>query len=147
MHDNPCGDDRYYNNLFVGRADLSLYDRRAIARLDGRQCLSERSQASQYEKDPLVKPEFDPAIKMVETSAGFELEMTFDPAWAAERTRPRVTTEKLGRAAIPNLSWEQPDGSPISVSTDYAGKIRSDTNPFPGPFENPGSGRAVLKVW
>ena len=26
MHDNPCGDDRFYNNLFVQRGDLSPYD-------------------------------------------------------------------------------------------------------------------------
>ena len=27
MHDNPCGDDRFYNNLFVGPGDLSVYDK------------------------------------------------------------------------------------------------------------------------
>ena len=26
LHDNPCGDDRFYNNLFVERGDLSPYD-------------------------------------------------------------------------------------------------------------------------
>ena len=30
-----------------------------------------------------------------------------------------MTTELLGKAAIPNLPYEQPDGTPIRVNTDY----------------------------
>ena len=67
--------------------------------------------------------------------------------WAAERTRTEVTTERLGKASIPDLPWEQPDGTAIHVNTDYFGKPRNEANPTPGPFENPGAGRLVLKVW
>ena len=31
---------------------------------------------SKHEKDPLVKPEFDPALKLVEKADGFYLEIT-----------------------------------------------------------------------
>ena len=31
MHDNPCGDDKYFNNIFVRLADLSPYDRAPLA--------------------------------------------------------------------------------------------------------------------
>ena len=40
FHDNPRGDDRYYNNLFVQGGDLSQYDDGGLARVDGRQCFS-----------------------------------------------------------------------------------------------------------
>ncbi len=147
LHDNPFGDDRYYNNLFVGRAGLGGYDQtRLPVWMDGN-VFVKRATASRHETDPLVRPEFDPAIKLGETANGYELEMTFHSWWADERTRALVTTERLGRAAIPNLRWEQPDGSPICVNSDYAGKPRNETNPFPGPFENPGSGTVDLKVW
>ena len=92
------------------------------------------------------KPEFDPALKLVEKADGFYLEIRFDKAWAAERTRKLVTTELLGKAAIPNLPYEQPDGTPIRINTDYFGKSRNEANPTPGPFENPGQGDLELKV-
>jgi len=73
--------------------------------------------------------------------------MTFDQAWRDEPKRALVTTKSLGNAAIPNQPYEQPDGTPPSLATDYAGKKRSETNPFPGPFEPSGDGRLMLKVW
>ena len=57
-----------------------------------------------------------------------------------------MTTERLGKAAIPNLPYEQPDGTPIRINTDYFGKQRDRANPTPGPFENPGHGNLELKV-
>jgi alpha-N-arabinofuranosidase len=57
-----------------------------------------------------------------------------------------VTTELLGRAIIPNAAYEEPDGAPICINTDYLGKSRNETNPTPGPFENPGQGSLKLKV-
>jgi len=147
LHDNPCGDDRYYNNLFVGRGDLGTYDEaRLPVWMDGNVFLK-GARASRHEANPLVRPEFDPAIKLVETAVGFDLELTLESAWAAARTRALVTTERLGKASIPNLPWEQPDGAAIRVNTDYSGKPRNEANPLPGPFENPGAGRLVLKVW
>ncbi len=146
LHDNPCGDDRYYNNLFVGRGDLGAYDEASLpVAMDGNVFL-EGARASRHEASPLVKPEFDPAIKLVETSVGFDLELTLDTAWAA-RSRALATTARLGKASIPNLPWEQPDGATIRVNTDYSGKPRNEASPFPGPFENPAAGRLVLKVW
>jgi alpha-N-arabinofuranosidase len=58
-----------------------------------------------------------------------------------------VTSGLLGKATIPNLPYEQPDGTPIRVDRDYFGKQRSAADPTPGPFENPGQGHLKLKVW
>jgi alpha-N-arabinofuranosidase len=143
----PGGDDRYYNNLFVERGDLGQYDgARSPVWMDGN-VFSKGAKPSKHEKEPLVKPEFDPALKLAEKADGFYLEVKFDKAWAGERTRKLVTTELLGRAALPNLPYERPDGTPIRVDTDYFGKSRNETNPAPGPFENAGTGPLVLKVW
>jgi alpha-N-arabinofuranosidase len=54
----------------------------------------------------------------------------------------------LGKAVIPNLPYEKPDGSPLRVDTDYFGKKRNEKNPSAGPFENPAVGKQLtLKVW
>ena len=71
LHDNPCGDDRYYNNVMVESGGLGKYD----------------------------------------------------------------------------VPFEQPDGSPWKIDSDYAGRKRDPANPSAGPFENPGTGRQSIKVW
>ena len=147
MHDNPRGDDRYYNNLFVQRGNLSPYDAaRLPVRMDGNVFLN-GAKPSRHETDPLFQPEFDPALKLVEKSDGFYIEMTFDKGWSGERPRKLVTTELLGKAAIPNLPYEQRDGTPIRVNADYFGAQRNEANPSPGPFEKFGTGRRTLRVW
>jgi alpha-N-arabinofuranosidase len=147
LHDNPVGDNRFYNNLFVQGADLSLYDNGPMPSwMDGNVFLK-GAKPSKYDKDPLVKADFDPAIKLTEQADGFYIEITYDPAWTTERTRPLVTTKLLGQAVIPNLPYEQRDGNPISVTADYFGRSRNESNPTPGPFENPGRGQLTIKVW
>lgn len=146
MHDNPYGDNRYSNNLFVRLGDLTLYDAAPLPlTLEGNVYLGGAKPPAR-EKDPIVQPDFDTGLRLEEAPDGFILEMTFDAAWLA-RARKLVTTELLGRAAIPDLPYERADGTPIRIGTDYLGRPRNEANPSPGPFENPGSGRIRLKVW
>jgi len=58
-----------------------------------------------------------------------------------------VTTGTLDLAKTPGLPYEQADGTPPKVDTDYFGKQRSKTKPTAGPFEHPGEGDLRLKVW
>ena len=74
------------------------------------------------------------------------LHLAMGPALASAKTA-LVTTEMLGQAKIPGLPYENPDGSPLKVDTDYFGKPRSGESPAAGPFENPGAGPVVVKVW
>ncbi len=147
LHDNPCGDDRFYNNIFVQRSDLSQYDPALLpVFMDGNVFLG-GARPSRRESNPLVLPKFDPSLKLVGDAGGFHLQMKWDPAWRAERTRGIVTTKLLGLAAIPNLPYEQPDGAPLRVNTDFFGESGNESNPAPGPFANPGRGKLDLKVW
>jgi alpha-N-arabinofuranosidase len=147
FHDNPRGDDRYYNNLFMGGGDLSQYDDAKLPVWMNDNVFLKGAKPSKHEATPLLLPEFAPALKLVEEGGGLYLEMKYDPAWNTARTRKIVTTELLGRAIIPNASYEQPDGTPIRINTDFFGKRRNEANPTPGPFENPGQGDLKLKVW
>lgn len=58
-----------------------------------------------------------------------------------------MTTDLLGKAAISDLPFENPDGTPLSIGTDYFGKKRNADDPFPGPFEIEHGGRLREKVW
>ena len=48
--------------------------------------------------------------------------MAFEKAWIAERARQQITTAMLGAAKIPNLGYENRDGSPLAIDTDYLAK-------------------------
>ncbi len=142
----PGGDDRFYNNIFVGNTGLASYDKAVWPMQMAGNVFFKGAKPSKHEQDPLVPPESDPAIKLTERPDGLYLEITLDKAWA-EKQCPFVTTELLGKAKVPDLPYEQPDGSPLKIDTDYLGKKRPERNPTPGPFENPGQGNLVLKVW
>ncbi len=147
LHNNPNGDDRFYNNLFVQRADLSVYDNAPSPLWMEGNVFLKGAKPCKYEKEPLVKADFDSAVRLVEETGGFYLEMHYDPSWNTAQTYKLVTTERLGRAVIPNLPYEERDGQPVRINTDYFGQTRSETNPTPGPFENPGQGDLRLRVW
>jgi alpha-N-arabinofuranosidase len=58
-----------------------------------------------------------------------------------------VNTERLGKAKISGLAYENADGSPLVIDEDYFGKKRNTAAPSPGPFENAGQGDLKLKIW
>jgi len=145
MHDNPFGDDKYVNNLFIGPGDLSVYDKAPLAvKMEGNVFLN-GAKPSKFEPRPVVKPDFDPGLRLVEKADGFYLEIMLDGAFEA-RKRQLVTSALLGRAVIPGLPYEQADGSPIRIDRDYFGKTRSASGPTPGPVESPGTGPVVMKI-
>ena len=147
LHDNPRGDNRFYNNLFVRLTDLSSYDNAPLPMFMEGNVYLNGAKPSRFEDRPLVKPDLDPALQLKTMAGGVYLEMKFDPAWTAEVPHKIVTTAMLGKAVIPDLPYEQPDGSPIRIDNDYSGKSRSQSSPTPGPFEHPGLGQQEIKVW
>jgi alpha-N-arabinofuranosidase len=146
-HDNPRGDNRYYNNLFVQHADLSVYDNAPLPMTMEGNIYLDGAKPSRFDKRSLVKPEFDPGLQLNSKPGGVYLEIKLASAWIDEEPHQLVTSTLLGKAAIPDLAYEQPDGSPLRIDADYAGKSRSGTNPTPGPFERPGQGDLKIRVW
>ena len=142
---NPSGDERYYNNIFLN-GGLPAYDEARLPVFMAGNVFLKGAKPCKHEPDPLVRPDFDPGIELVQQGDGISLQMTIDPYWK-EVQRQLVTTEMLGKAKLTDLPYEQPDGSPYRVDTDYFGEKRSVDNPAPGPFGKPGVGRQRLKVW
>jgi alpha-N-arabinofuranosidase len=142
------GDDRWLNNLFIGAGDLSPYDNAKLPVVMDGNVFLKNATPSKHEMTPLVKPEFDPAMKFTREPDGTcYLEITLDKAWGTKQTRKLISTETLGKAALPDQAYELPDGSPLKIDTDYFGNPRNAANPFPGPFEIHEGGKLKLKVW
>ena len=63
MHDNPCGDDRYYNNLFVGRGDLSVYDAAPLPVWMEGNVFLKGAKPSKHELRPVVRADSRPGAQ------------------------------------------------------------------------------------
>lgn len=148
LHDNPCGDVRYYNNLFVQHGDLSPYDTAKLPVSMAGNVFLKGTKACKAEAAPLADSAFDRQLRLVEKPDGFYLELLLDPRWASQVHRKLVTTELLGKASIPNLPFEKADGTPVCIDRDYFGNRRALDNPFPGPFELADrAGEGPIKLW
>ena len=105
-----------------------------------------RAEPSKHEEDPLVEPDFDPGLQLMEKSDGWFLTIAFNKKWA-DHKRSLVTSEMLGKAKIPDLPYEKPDGKPYRLDTDYFDNKLNTKNPYPGPFKEPKEGKQLIKVW
>jgi len=159
------GDDRFFNNLFVGNGQqmsaerkgnlkelrwisshgLWGYDGRELPLQTGGNVYYHEAQPYAHEANPLVLAGSDPKVKLLQEGGRFVLQLDLGPE-LKQATTTLVTTALLGKARIPNLPYENADGSPMKIDRDYFGKKRNETKPSSGPFENPGSGRLKLKV-
>ncbi|MBN1817922.1 MAG: hypothetical protein JW828_11215, partial [Sedimentisphaerales bacterium] len=142
------GDNRFYNNLFAGGDGLATYDKAAQPVYMAGNVFLKGAKPSKQENSPVVKPEFDPGMKLLEETDGVYLHITLEKMWAQAQSRQLVTTELLGRAKIPDLPYQKQDGSSYRIDSDYFGKKRNPANPFPGPFEVAENGQILIgKVW
>jgi len=160
------GDDRFYNNLLVGKGEsapaagkaagkaaafapgygLWVYDHREFPLQTGGNVFCHGARPYAKETQAITLPGFDPKAKLVDEGQNVYLQLTLGPACQNPHTA-LVTTDLLGKAKIPGLAYENPDGSPLKIDADYFGQQRGKTSPTPGPFERPGEGALRLKVW
>jgi hypothetical protein len=169
LNDNPSGDYRFINNIFVKHGTLSAYYKATLPTEVVREIEASRGNLSTYDKatlpmqltgnvffkgtthcakeqDPVMNTDADPELTWKETNGVLALQMTLKEGWAGARNRPIVTTKLLGTTAISKLPFVQFDGSPVRVSDDYFGKQRSEPNPAPGPFKELGLGTQIINL-
>lgn len=159
------GDDRFYNNIFApaaastgsaqsesrepaltARFGLWRYDTSGFPIETGGNVYCGTARPYVKEVDPLVLREVDPQPAVVEKGGYIYLNLTLDRA-IRRHTTSLVTTARLGKARVPGLAYENPDGSPLKVDSDYFGRPRSMSTPAAGPFEGGGPASGVIKVW
>jgi alpha-N-arabinofuranosidase len=159
------GDNRFYNNILVGRGDPALpdkpigeeaqraggyglwvYDGREAGLQTGGNVYFNGARPYSKEVNYVVLAGDDSQAKLVEEGRRVYLRLTFGEAVQKSRAT-LVTTELLGQAKIAGLLFDNVDSSLLKIDTDYFGKRRDDTSPTAGPFENPGGGPLTLKVW
>ena len=144
---NDSGDHRFYNNLFLAPCSGHSLDNAALPCFYGGNVYTKGSAAAKLDPGALLKPNCDVGVKLEQKADGWYLTLAEDKAWRDEAKRQTVTTDLLGKAKVSDCAYENPDGSPLRVSTDYFGKKRDTKNPFPGPFEKISGSEQQIKVW
>jgi alpha-N-arabinofuranosidase len=169
LHDNPGGDVRFINNLYVSDGNSRQYDRALLPVVMKGNVYTKGSNLpmppdyfkkygnlndsmvaqlkNKHETGGFDKQDFDAAVNLIQNKNSVYLEINFDKSWITQQKRELVTTQSLGKAIIPALPFENADGSDIKVDTDYFGKKRNVSNPSPGPFEIIKSGKQKIQLW
>jgi len=165
MHDFPGGDSRFYNNIFVSPEKpipwpdripeglnnqhyfgLATYDSLGQASFMAGNVFIGQAEPSVFEKEAITDPKLEQGYKLIEKQDAWYLQIEDNKTWTNQQ-RQLVTSELLGKAKIPDLPYENPDGKPYRLDTDYFGNERKTNNPYPGPFNEQKQGEHLIKVW
>ena len=147
------GDNRYYNNIFVGGAPegpgrmsgMEAYKKTALPMfVNGNVYLNGASPYIKEKNQLLIKG--NPDIELEEKEDGVYLSLKLEGSVARMKIMG-VTSDLLGRALIPGQAYVHADGSDICIDRDYSGKQRKIRNPSPGPFDLAGKQTLTIKVW
>lgn len=151
------GDDRFYNNIFVGldekvkidqkyKNGLECYNKVNLPVWISNNYYSNGAQPSKKDLNATNSSVYNPEIKLFENNNKVFLQFTFDQAFFNSKVAV-VTTDMLGKAKIPKAAFENPDGSPLKIDNDYFGNVRTAENNYAGPFVSLPKGQVNIKVW
>ena len=127
LRDIDCGDNRFFNNMFINGNDLQPY-----------QSFSESTimQGNVFSQS---------TARLVGEADGTYLDLELDAPAAGDALL--VTSELLGIAKVPNQRFEQPNGAAYRLDTDYFGNQRNGDRPEAGPFTSSQTKNNRLRVW
>lgn len=157
------GDDRYYNNIFVGIGNnkppeigyvqgpkyqygLDIYNTATLPVWINNNIYYNKAKHYVKEQDFIENAEYNPEIQLVEENGNVYLHFKFDQDFYNSKAKI-INTAILGKAKIPKAAFDNPDGTPMVLDKDYFGKTRSGDKTVAGPFAAPGEGNVTLKVW
>jgi hypothetical protein len=151
------GDDRFYNNIFVGSGDKTNHNSKLKHGLEGYNNAKlpvwisgniyyNGAKPSDKDVSFVNDSTFNPAVKLAEEGGNGYLHLTLNENFY-NHNGIIITTEMLGKAKIPKAAFDNPDGTPLKIDHDFFGKLRTGETTFAGPFSNLNTGNVVLKLW
>jgi hypothetical protein len=175
------GDDRFYNNLYLGQCEDSTNVNTSVTagthHYNGRPTSLDEyiekvdevpgdhesfnrvkqpvyidnnvylgsAKAFDQEKTNLIQSGFDTSFILEETTDGIYMSCTLPEAFD-EFNSPIRSTRNLTRVRIVDAEFDNPDGSPMTLDTDYFNEKKSETTKA-GPLNQLRSGDNKIKVW
>ncbi|HEX2394932.1 MAG TPA: right-handed parallel beta-helix repeat-containing protein, partial [Bacteroidales bacterium] len=147
------GDDRFYNNIIVGKGNISdnqyglvTYSKAKLPVWIRWNVYFNGASPSVNDVDAISSATFNPDIKLIEEGQNGYLQLSVDDALLNARLKI-IDTEMMGNAKIPKAVFESNDGIPYRLDRDYSGIKRSPENVIAGPFTGLKKGRTMIKVY
>jgi hypothetical protein len=156
-----CGDDRIFNNIYIaGDYEISTWNNAfAGYGLEGYNAIERKLPvfvgnnlyypgAAPYREETgsRVVKSFEPEINLLEEDGILYLQMTLDRSIAEVEAMP-VNSTTLGIPLMVRHRYENRDGSPVEIDSDYFGLERNAVSPTVGPFEAAEGGEIKIQVW
>lgn len=147
------GDNRFYNNIFVNGfhepgfkiTGLQIYNNAELPVFADGNMFCNGVEVFKADKNFLeINAQIE--AKIPDDKSGFYIDFNFPESIKKLKTKT-VTTELLGKAIVPEQGFENRDGSPLLIDSDFFGKKRDPKNPTAGPFEKLQKGKLSIKVW
>ncbi|HEX3021562.1 MAG TPA: right-handed parallel beta-helix repeat-containing protein, partial [Lachnospiraceae bacterium] len=168
------GDDRFYNNIFIGRDGLdgvgtSHFDKNTTSLEEYIEKVHEKNgdveefelveqpvyinsnayfngaKAFKFEKDNLVDKDFNPEFSIIEE--GNEVYLSCNMPENYESVLGSIqSTSTLARVRIVDAEFENPDGSELLLDTDFFDKEKEMKSTL-GPISQFKKGHNYIKVW
>jgi hypothetical protein len=147
------GDNRFYNNIFVNGfhepgfkiTGLQIYNNAELPVFADGNMYCNGVEVFKADKNFLeINAQIE--AKIPDDKSGFYIDFNFPESIKKLKTKT-VTTELLGKAIVPEQGFENRDGSPLLIDSDFFGKKRDPKNPTAGPFEKLQKGKLSIKVW
>ncbi|HQG76497.1 MAG TPA: right-handed parallel beta-helix repeat-containing protein [Bacteroidales bacterium] len=150
------GDDRYYNNIFIGPGTektgenenygLKGYgNARLPVRIDGN-IYCNGATPSQKDENFLFFPSHGQGVNLFEEDGHGYVILSYDSSFTSHRVKT-VTTEMLGTAKIPKADFDNPDGTVLVIDRDFFGDKRPPDGNLSGPFINVLPGENKFRLW
>ena len=151
------GDDRFFNNLFIpadtltpkdipGRFGTAAYDKTGYPVLTEGNLYGRNAVPLPGENVPAGLTDFPAEARLERKNGEIRLLLSLPEIIRDSLNTRQIDTRTLGKAELPRQPFEQPDGTPLAIDTDYFGNLRTD-RPLPGPFESLRRGRNSITVW
>jgi len=147
------GDDRFYNNIIIGRNNASDNKYGLVTYNSSKLPVWIAGNVYYNDAIPSVKDTgfqnssgYDPGVELVKENGNGYLRITPDPAFFDHNLK-LVTGDILGKAKIPKAVFENADGTAFVSDEDYFGNKRSAEANVAGPFSGLKPGKSSLKLW
>lgn len=135
------GDNRFYNNIFIGGetgpagsySGLMAYNSAKLPMYVDFNLYMKDAGLFNDEPNHMVR-QSDPGYKIYKEGMDVYISLKMDRSVSRMKI-PIVNSILLGNAQVPDQGFTQPDGSPLTIDTDYFGNPRKSKFPFPGPVE------------
>jgi hypothetical protein len=137
--------DQYHNNIFIGNGLDGMSGKSIGCRINHNVYLEGAQKNKHQDSESIVD----------EVQAKFNFQKGSNPQTISliageklfEKTYPMITSEYIGKLPVPKMAMENPDGTPLNITTDYLGNSVNKAKVMPGPFQDIKSNGNQFIVW